>query len=109
MNPNNSCKKNKEYIYFYNIPLLSAQRLNGFFHDATSFNIAIDMLFTKGHYESKWQTKLTIFFPICSWTYCTPFLAALEVLRIMKSQNVPFNKDTLTLAFGTCYKLVRFK
>ncbi|CAF97112.1 unnamed protein product, partial [Tetraodon nigroviridis] len=61
---------------------LSGQRLKGFFHDATSFNIAIDMLFTKGQYES-----------------------ALEVLRIMRSQCVPFNKDTLTLACGTCYKL----
>ncbi|XP_003965348.2 pentatricopeptide repeat-containing protein 2, mitochondrial isoform X1 [Takifugu rubripes] len=61
---------------------ITDMRLNGFFHDATSFNIAIDMLFTKGQYET-----------------------ALEVLRIMKSQNVPFNKDTLTLAFGICYKL----
>lgn len=34
------------------------------------------------------------------------FPAALEVLRAMKSQGVPFNKDTLTLACATCYKLV---
>uniref|UniRef100_H3CPX0 Pentatricopeptide repeat-containing protein 2, mitochondrial n=1 Tax=Tetraodon nigroviridis TaxID=99883 RepID=H3CPX0_TETNG len=61
---------------------ITDMRLKGFFHDATSFNIAIDMLFTKGQYES-----------------------ALEVLRIMRSQCVPFNKDTLTLACGTCYKL----
>lgn len=32
--------------------------------------------------------------------------AGLEVLRTMRSQGVPFNKDTLMLAFGTCYKLV---
>lgn len=34
-------------------PHLSKQRLKGFFNDVTSFNITIDMLFTKGHYESK--------------------------------------------------------
>ncbi|KAM3600401.1 uncharacterized protein V6R79_022846 [Siganus canaliculatus] len=56
--------------------------MGGFFNDATSFNIAIDMLFTKGSYEN-----------------------ALEVLRTMRNQGVSFNKDTLTLAFGTCYKL----
>lgn len=27
----------------------------------------------------------------------------------MKSQGIPFNKDTLTLAAGTCYKLVMFQ
>lgn len=32
---------------------LSEQRMQGFFNDATSFNIAIDMLFTKGSYISK--------------------------------------------------------
>ncbi|XP_069556865.1 pentatricopeptide repeat-containing protein 2, mitochondrial [Brachyistius frenatus] len=58
------------------------QSLKGFFNDATSFNITIDMLFMKGSYES-----------------------ALEVLRTMRNQGVPFNKDTLTLATATCYKL----
>ncbi|CAL8320367.1 unnamed protein product [Lota lota] len=58
------------------------KNLRGFFSDATSFNIAADMLFTKGCYEN-----------------------ALKILRDMKSQGVPFNKDTYMLAFGTCYKL----
>ncbi|XP_020777498.2 pentatricopeptide repeat-containing protein 2, mitochondrial [Boleophthalmus pectinirostris] len=58
------------------------KRLEGFFNDSTSFNIAIDMLFTKGAYES-----------------------ALDILRTMQIYNIPFNKDTLILAFGTCYKL----
>ncbi|XP_072310680.1 pentatricopeptide repeat-containing protein 2, mitochondrial [Eucyclogobius newberryi] len=58
------------------------KRLKGFFNDSTSFNIAIDMLFTKGAYEN-----------------------ALEVLRTMQTSNITFNKDTLILAFGTCYKL----
>ena len=31
---------------------------------------------------------------------------ALEVLSEMKSQGVPFNKDTYMLACGICYKLV---
>ncbi|XP_040014331.1 pentatricopeptide repeat-containing protein 2, mitochondrial [Xiphias gladius] len=61
---------------------LTDESMRGFFNDATSFNIAIDMLFTKGCYEN-----------------------ALEVLRTMKNQGVPFNKDTQTLAAGTCYKL----
>uniref|UniRef100_A0A3B4TXV4 Pentatricopeptide repeat-containing protein 2, mitochondrial n=2 Tax=Seriola dumerili TaxID=41447 RepID=A0A3B4TXV4_SERDU len=61
---------------------LTDVRMRGFFNDATSFNIAIDMLFTKGSYEN-----------------------ALEVLRTMRNQGVPFNKDTHTLAAGTCYKL----
>ncbi|XP_045923030.1 pentatricopeptide repeat-containing protein 2, mitochondrial [Micropterus dolomieu] len=61
---------------------LTDKSMRGFFSDATSFNIAIDMLFTKGSYDS-----------------------ALEVLRTMRNQSVPFNKDTLTLASGTCYKL----
>ncbi|KAG7477002.1 hypothetical protein MATL_G00088780 [Megalops atlanticus] len=56
--------------------------LKGFFSDSTSFNIAMDMLFTKGYYDS-----------------------AMEVLIDMKNQGVPFNKDTLMLAFGICYKL----
>uniref|UniRef100_A0A8C8LVG7 Pentatricopeptide repeat-containing protein 2, mitochondrial n=1 Tax=Oncorhynchus tshawytscha TaxID=74940 RepID=A0A8C8LVG7_ONCTS len=61
---------------------LTDKDLRGFFSDSTSFNIAIDMLFMKGLYES-----------------------GLDVLRDMKNQGVPFNKDTFTLATGTCYKL----
>ncbi|XP_067430769.1 pentatricopeptide repeat-containing protein 2, mitochondrial [Thunnus thynnus] len=61
---------------------LTDKTMRGFFNDATSFNIAIDMLFTKGSHE-----------------------IALEVLRTMRKQGVPFNKDTLILAAGTCYKL----
>ncbi|KAK6305066.1 hypothetical protein J4Q44_G00238460 [Coregonus suidteri] len=61
---------------------LTDKDLRGFFSDSTSFNIAIDMLFMKGLYES-----------------------ALDVLRDMKNQGVPFTKDTFTLATGTCYKL----
>ncbi|XP_056602159.1 pentatricopeptide repeat-containing protein 2, mitochondrial [Triplophysa dalaica] len=56
--------------------------LKGFFSDSTSFNIAIDMLFNKGCYES-----------------------GLDVVGKMKSHGVPFNKDTFTLAIATCYKL----
>ncbi|XP_040915080.1 pentatricopeptide repeat-containing protein 2, mitochondrial [Toxotes jaculatrix] len=61
---------------------LTDKSMKGFFNDTTSFNIAIDMLFTKGAYEN-----------------------ALEVLRTMRNQGVPFNKDTQTLLAGTCYKL----
>uniref|UniRef100_A0A668SXP0 Pentatricopeptide repeat-containing protein 2, mitochondrial n=2 Tax=Oreochromis aureus TaxID=47969 RepID=A0A668SXP0_OREAU len=61
---------------------ITDKSMKGFFHDTTSFNIAIDMLFMKGSFEN-----------------------ALEVLRTMRSQGIPFNKDTLTLAAGTCYKL----
>ncbi|KAK6316223.1 hypothetical protein J4Q44_G00137470 [Coregonus suidteri] len=61
---------------------LTDKDMRGFFSDSTSFNIAIDMLFMKGLYES-----------------------SLDVLRDMKNQGVPFNKDTFTLATGTCYKL----
>ncbi|XP_061589288.1 pentatricopeptide repeat-containing protein 2, mitochondrial [Cololabis saira] len=61
---------------------LTDKNLKGFFIDTTSFNIAMDMLFIKGWYES-----------------------AMEVLRSMRSQGVPFNKDTVTLATATCYKL----
>ncbi|KAM4635743.1 pentatricopeptide repeat-containing protein 2, mitochondrial [Polymixia lowei] len=61
---------------------LTDRSLRGFFKDATSFNIAIDMLFTKGCYEN-----------------------ALVVLRDMKDQGVSFNKDTFILASATCYKL----
>ncbi|XP_010876564.1 pentatricopeptide repeat-containing protein 2, mitochondrial isoform X2 [Esox lucius] len=61
---------------------LTDKNLRGFFCDSTSFNIAIDMLFKKGLYQS-----------------------ALDVLRDMKNQGVTLNKDTFTLAAGTCYKL----
>uniref|UniRef100_A0A087YBS8 Pentatricopeptide repeat-containing protein 2, mitochondrial n=1 Tax=Poecilia formosa TaxID=48698 RepID=A0A087YBS8_POEFO len=61
---------------------LTDKDMKGFFIDSTTFNIAINMLFVKGLYES-----------------------AMDVLRTMKSQGVPFNKDTLTLAIATCYKL----
>ncbi|XP_076014797.1 pentatricopeptide repeat-containing protein 2, mitochondrial [Genypterus blacodes] len=61
---------------------LTDESMKGFFSDSTSFNIAIDMLFTKGSYES-----------------------GLEVLITMKNQGVPFDKYTFTLAAATCYKL----
>ncbi|XP_061554702.1 pentatricopeptide repeat-containing protein 2, mitochondrial isoform X3 [Phycodurus eques] len=61
---------------------LTDKEMRGFFGDPTSFNIAIDMLFVKGCHED-----------------------ALEVLRSMRSQSVPFNKDTLMLASAVCYKL----
>uniref|UniRef100_A0A3Q1IBZ5 Pentatricopeptide repeat-containing protein 2, mitochondrial n=2 Tax=Anabas testudineus TaxID=64144 RepID=A0A3Q1IBZ5_ANATE len=61
---------------------ITDEKMAGFFNDATSFNIAIDMLFTKHSFEN-----------------------ALEVVRTMRNQRVPFSKDTLTLATGTCYKL----
>ncbi|XP_054908375.1 pentatricopeptide repeat-containing protein 2, mitochondrial [Poeciliopsis prolifica] len=61
---------------------LTDKNMKGFFIDSTSFNIAINMLFVKGSYES-----------------------AMDVFRTMRSQGVPFNKDTLTLAIATCYKL----
>ncbi|XP_023135317.3 pentatricopeptide repeat-containing protein 2, mitochondrial [Amphiprion ocellaris] len=61
---------------------LTDKNMQGFFSDTTSFNIAIDMLFMKGSYKS-----------------------ALEVVRTMKNQGISFNKDTMTLATGTCYKL----
>ncbi|KAF3849309.1 hypothetical protein F7725_015806 [Dissostichus mawsoni] len=56
--------------------------ISGFFSDATSFNITLDMLFTKGYYEN-----------------------CLEVLTTMRKQPVPFNIYTLTLASATFYKL----
>ncbi|KAJ8339340.1 hypothetical protein SKAU_G00361260 [Synaphobranchus kaupii] len=56
--------------------------LKGFFSDSTSFNIAMDMLFMKGYYDS-----------------------ALEVLISMMEQGVPLSKETFTVAFGVCYKL----
>ncbi|XP_077087224.1 pentatricopeptide repeat-containing protein 2, mitochondrial isoform X2 [Siphateles boraxobius] len=61
---------------------LTDPALKGFFPDSTSFNIAIDILFIKQCFES-----------------------GLEVVGEMKKQGVPFNKDTFTLAFATCYKL----
>ncbi|KAF6716159.1 Pentatricopeptide repeat-containing protein 2, mitochondrial [Oryzias melastigma] len=82
------------------------KNLKGFFIDTTSFNIAIDMLFIKGLYERK---SLIIWFilsgrmPIICQIF--DFTGALEVLKSMRSQGLQFNKDTLTLAAGTCYKL----
>ncbi|XP_059132501.1 pentatricopeptide repeat-containing protein 2, mitochondrial isoform X1 [Peromyscus eremicus] len=64
------------------VELIKDKRLRGFFLDSTSFNILMDMLFTKGKYES-----------------------ALEVLIEMKNQDVKFSKDTYILAFAVCYKL----
>nr|XP_048707723.1 pentatricopeptide repeat-containing protein 2, mitochondrial isoform X4 [Caretta caretta] len=64
------------------IELIKDQTLHGFFSDSTSFNILMDMLFKKGHYES-----------------------ALEVLGEMRKQHVKFIKDTYLLAFAICYKL----
>ncbi|XP_037759062.1 pentatricopeptide repeat-containing protein 2, mitochondrial isoform X4 [Chelonia mydas] len=64
------------------IELIKDQTLHGFFSDSTSFNILMDMLFKKGHYES-----------------------ALEVLEEMRKQHVKFIKDTYLLAFAICYKL----
>lgn len=61
---------------------LTDESLRGFFNDTTSFNITVDMLFLNASYQR-----------------------ALEVLRSMKNQNVSFNKDTMTLAAATCYKL----
>ncbi|XP_047665555.1 pentatricopeptide repeat-containing protein 2, mitochondrial isoform X1 [Tachysurus fulvidraco] len=61
---------------------LTDKRLKGFFPDCTSFNLAIDLLFSKGQFEG-----------------------VLELIREMKAQGVVFNKDTFTLAFATCYKL----
>ncbi|KAL6043858.1 hypothetical protein STEG23_011814 [Scotinomys teguina] len=64
------------------VELVKDKHLRGFFLDSTSFNILMDMLFTKGKYES-----------------------ALEVLIEMKNQDVKFSKDTYILAFAVCYKL----
>ncbi|KAG9281968.1 pentatricopeptide repeat-containing protein 2, mitochondrial isoform X1 [Astyanax mexicanus] len=61
---------------------ITDQKLKGFFSEKTSFNIMMDMLFTKGSYES-----------------------ALKVMREMKSQGITFSKETFTLVFATCYKL----
>ncbi|KAM9139074.1 pentatricopeptide repeat-containing protein 2, mitochondrial isoform 2-T2 [Pangshura tecta] len=64
------------------IELIKDQTLHGFFSDSTSFNLLMDMLFEKGHYES-----------------------ALEVLGEMKKQHIKFIRDTYLLAFAICYKL----
>ncbi|XP_063151569.1 pentatricopeptide repeat-containing protein 2, mitochondrial [Candoia aspera] len=64
------------------LELIKDQTLNGFFGDNTSFNILMDMLFEKGHYED-----------------------ALEVLLEMDRGNVRFSQDTYLLAFAICYKL----
>nr|XP_034348396.1 pentatricopeptide repeat-containing protein 2, mitochondrial isoform X2 [Arvicanthis niloticus] len=64
------------------VELIRDKHLQGFFLDSTSFNILMDMLFTKGKYES-----------------------ALQVLIEMKNQDVKFSKDTYVLAFAICYKL----
>ncbi|XP_038621734.1 pentatricopeptide repeat-containing protein 2, mitochondrial [Tachyglossus aculeatus] len=64
------------------VQLIKDQHLRGFFSDCTSFNILMDMLFTKGNYQS-----------------------ALEVLIEMRNQDVKFSKDTYVLAFAICFKL----
>ncbi|XP_029430529.1 pentatricopeptide repeat-containing protein 2, mitochondrial isoform X2 [Rhinatrema bivittatum] len=64
------------------LDLIKDKVLNGFFSDCTSFNILMDMAFSKGHYEN-----------------------ALEVLIEMKNQGIKFSKDTYILAFAICYKL----
>lgn len=45
------------YSFVYNC---SIQKLKGFFNDPTSFNIAIDMLFTKGQYEGEFHLSIVI-------------------------------------------------
>ncbi|KAE8635981.1 hypothetical protein XENTR_v10002803 [Xenopus tropicalis] len=64
------------------VELLKDKTLHGFFSDCTSFNILMDMLFTKGQYER-----------------------AVEVLVQMRNQRVRFSKETYILAFAICYKL----
>ncbi|XP_069483614.1 pentatricopeptide repeat-containing protein 2, mitochondrial isoform X2 [Ambystoma mexicanum] len=66
------------------LELIKDQSLKGFFPDSTSFNILMDMLFTKGHYES-----------------------ALEVLLEMRKQLIIFSRETYILGFAICYKLNR--
>ncbi|XP_010782400.1 pentatricopeptide repeat-containing protein 2, mitochondrial [Notothenia coriiceps] len=61
---------------------ITDKSMSGFFSEATSFNITLDMLFTKGYYEN-----------------------FLEVLTTMRKQPVPFNLNTFTLASATFYKL----
>ncbi|XP_026574017.1 pentatricopeptide repeat-containing protein 2, mitochondrial isoform X2 [Pseudonaja textilis] len=67
------------------LELIKDQTLNGFFGDYTSFNILMDMLFEKGHFED-----------------------ALNVLLEMDRENVRFSQDTYLLAFAICYKLNDF-
>ncbi|XP_004910868.1 pentatricopeptide repeat-containing protein 2, mitochondrial isoform X2 [Xenopus tropicalis] len=67
------------------VELLKDKTLHGFFSDCTSFNILMDMLFTKGQYER-----------------------AVEVLVQMRNQRVRFSKETYILAFAICYKLEEF-
>ncbi|XP_053557411.1 pentatricopeptide repeat-containing protein 2, mitochondrial isoform X1 [Bombina bombina] len=62
--------------------ILKDQSLGGFFSDCTSYNILMDMLFTKGQYER-----------------------ASEVLVQMRNNKVKFSKETYILAFAICYKL----
>uniref|UniRef100_A0A8C8RKW8 Pentatricopeptide repeat-containing protein 2, mitochondrial n=1 Tax=Pelusios castaneus TaxID=367368 RepID=A0A8C8RKW8_9SAUR len=62
--------------------LIKDENLYGFFSDVQSFNILMDKLFTKGHYEG-----------------------AYEMLEEMKKQHVRFTTDTYLLAFAICYKL----
>nr|XP_056704554.1 pentatricopeptide repeat-containing protein 2, mitochondrial [Euleptes europaea] len=64
------------------VELIKDLALRGFFSDSTSFNILMDLLFVKGHYE-----------------------CALDVLLEMKRQRVKFNKETYLLASAICYKL----
>uniref|UniRef100_A0A8C5SP42 Pentatricopeptide repeat-containing protein 2, mitochondrial n=1 Tax=Laticauda laticaudata TaxID=8630 RepID=A0A8C5SP42_LATLA len=64
------------------LELIKDQTLNGFFGDYTTFNILMDMLFEKGHFED-----------------------ALNVLLEMDRENVRFSQDTFLLAFAICYKL----
>ncbi|KAJ1209091.1 hypothetical protein NDU88_004470 [Pleurodeles waltl] len=66
------------------LELIKDKTLIGFFCDCTSFNILMDMLFTKGHYES-----------------------ALEVLLEMRRQKIKFSRETYILGFAICYKLNR--
>ncbi|CAH2296897.1 pentatricopeptide repeat-containing 2, mitochondrial isoform X1 [Pelobates cultripes] len=64
------------------LELVKDQSLGHFFHDCTSFNILMDMLFTKGQYER-----------------------AVDVLLEMRQRKIKFSKDTYILAFASCYKL----
>ena len=68
------------------------------------------MLFIKGSYESKWQRNLWLSFDHMLIILQTLIITgAMGVLRTMRNQGVPFNKDTMILASGTCYKLVKFR
>ncbi|XP_069792895.1 pentatricopeptide repeat-containing protein 2, mitochondrial [Narcine bancroftii] len=62
--------------------MVKDQNLMGFFNDATSFSLLMDMLFIKESYER-----------------------ALGVLLEMKNQGIKFSKDTYIMAFAVCYKL----